>query len=102
MRHAIARIELLSSNNGGRQGPLPEANFGCPVFFENVPALAEHGYDCRLDLVKLGGKVSPGDTLSEVGMSFLSWDELRPHLRPGVRFRLWEGKVIGHGEIVSL
>lgn len=35
-------------------------------------------------------------------MLFLSEQEVLPHLRPGIKFSLWEGKVIGSGEVTRV
>jgi len=99
MKRAIAKITFLSAEEGGRTQPLPSMNFGCPVFFEGVDALSAHGYDCRLILLEYGMPISPGETVNEIAMIFLYPEDVFPHLEQGIRFTLWEGKTIAHGEI---
>jgi len=102
MKRAIARISLARTEEGGRRTPISAATYPCPVFFEGVPELSAHGYDCRIALSDLGRPISPGDTVDEVAMAFLSADEVLPHLRPGVTFTLWEGKTIGRGTVLRV
>ena len=103
MKTAIAIIKLKPSEEGGKISPIGlGGDFGCPVFFKNVKALSKHGYDCRLLLRQLGETISPGNTLDNVPVVFLSPDEVFPHLVVGTRFKLWEGKEIGEGEITAI
>jgi hypothetical protein len=102
MRKVIAKIRLLSSEEGGRSQAIPPMAFGCPVFFDAVPALSDHAYDARLLVSERGRAISPGETVEAVGMIFLSPEDVFPHLRPGTTFTLWEGKTIGSGEVVAI
>ena len=99
MNRAIAKITFLSAEQGGRTQPIPLMNFGCPVFFEGIDALSAHGYDCRLLVPEYGTAIFPGETVNGLAMIFLYPEDVFPHLRQGVRFTLWEGKTIAHGEI---
>jgi hypothetical protein len=38
--------------------------------------------------------ILPGGTVDEIPLLFLAADKVLPHMRPGVRFSLWEGKTI--------
>ena len=102
MKRAIAEIYFLKTDQGGRTQPVPSMNFGCPVFFEGVAALSSHGYDCRMMVPEHGSAIALGETISEVVIAFLYPDDVFPYLRPGVKFRLWEGKTIGYGEILRI
>jgi hypothetical protein len=102
MKRAIAKITFLSKEQGGRAQPIPLMNFGCPVFFEGTDALSAHGYDCRLLIPEYGAPISPGETVNELAMVFLCAEDVFPHLEHGVRFTLWEGKTIAHGEIARI
>ena len=102
MRKIVARMRLLSQEEGGRSHPLPSDAFGCPMFFENIPELSSHGYDCRILLSGIRKPVVPGDEVEEVGILFLSPEEVFAHLRSGARFTLWEGKTIAHGEVLRI
>lgn len=102
MKRVIATIHLIRTEEGGRKQPLPPKIFGCPVFFENVPELQEHGYDCRFLLAEHAEPISPGRTVDGIALLFLSPDEVLPHMKPGVRFSLWEGKTIGSGTVIRV
>ncbi|WP_157758565.1 hypothetical protein [Cystobacter fuscus] len=102
MKRFIANIRLSRTEEGGRSQPIPPRTFGCPVFFENVPELQSHGYDCRMLLAEYGEPVPPGGAVDEVALLFLAADEILSYLRPGVRFSLWEGKTIGSGIVVRI
>ncbi|MCB2182260.1 MAG: hypothetical protein KQH63_09560 [Desulfobulbaceae bacterium] len=103
METAIARIRLKATEEGGKRSPVGlGGDFGCPVFFRDVEALSEHGYDCRLLLQRVGKTIAPGDTAENIPLAFLSPEEVFPHLRIGVRFQLWEAGEIGEGEITEI
>ena len=102
MKRVIATIRLARTEEGGRSQPIPVMTFGCPVFFEGVPALSAHGYDCRMLVTEVGNPISPGATVSEIALLFLSTDEVLPHMKPGVTFTLWEGGTIGSGTVVRV
>jgi len=102
MKRVTATISLARTEEGGRRTPISAATYGCPVFFEGVPELSAHGYDCRMSFSGLGRPIAPGDTIHEVALTFLSADEVIPHLKPGVTFTLWEGRPIGRGTVVCI
>lgn len=103
MKTILARITLISTVQGGRRSPItPLRDFGCPVFFKNIPELADHGYDCRLLVHEAGTEILPGGSEENVAMAFLSPEKVMPHIRVGTKFDLWEGKVIGAGEITAI
>jgi len=93
---------LARTEDGGRLTPISVPTYGCPVFFEGVPELSAHAYDCRMSVSDLGKPIAPGDTIDEIAMFFLSADEVLPHVRPGITFKLWEGKTIGSGTVVRI
>ncbi|GKT26119.1 hypothetical protein [Acidovorax sp. SUPP3334] len=102
MKRIFAKINLFSNFDGGRSQAIPAMNFGCPVFFENIPALSKHGYDCRLLMSEYGQSISPGEIAEPVPIIFLSQDEVLLHVKVGAQFSLWEGKKIGVGEILKI
>lgn len=102
MKRAIARIKFLSSGEGGRSQSIPLMNFGCPVFFEGIPELSKHGYDCRLLVPEHGAEISPGETVEKLQIIFLFPEDVIPFVKAGTRFSLWEGKTIARGEILGL
>lgn len=102
IKRVIATIHLLRTEEGGRRQPLPVMAFSCPLFFESVPALSEHGYDCRILVNEHGAPIVPGETVDGIPLLFLSEEEVLPHMKPGVYFSIWEGKTIGHGSVLRV
>jgi hypothetical protein len=102
MKRVIARISLLRAEEGGRRTPISVGTYGCPVFFQGVPELSPNGYDCRMSVSELGKPISPGDTVDEIALAFLSQDEVLPYMKPGITFTMWEGKTIGSGTVLRV
>lgn len=102
MKRAIAKIRFLTTEEGGRKCPVPLMNLGFPVFWKNLPALSQHGWDCRLLVPEHGAEIMPGETVEELGMIFLSPDVIFSNIHSGVRFSLWEGGTVAHGEIIRI
>lgn len=95
-------IRLLRAEEGGRLTSISVPDYRCPVFFEGIPELSAHAYDCRMLVQEIGKPIFPGDTVDEIPLLFLSEDEVIPYLRPGVTFKLWEGKTIGTGVVLRV
>lgn len=91
----IARIRLLTTAEGGRMSNIAAGDYGCPVMF------GDKGFDCRLIRSENARPLILG-TIEEVLVKFLSRDLVEKHLQEGARFNLWEGKVIGEGEILKV
>jgi hypothetical protein len=103
MKTVLAKLQLLPTTKGGRSTPLvPARDFGCPVFFKDVPGLTEHGYDCRFLIRTFGKIIHPGETVWNVPLAFLSPEEVLPHVKIGTKFALWESGWIGEGEITAI
>ncbi|MGO9314971.1 MAG: hypothetical protein ACLQBD_11055 [Syntrophobacteraceae bacterium] len=103
MKTVLTTITLFSMPRGGRISPIiPLRDFGCPVFFKNVSALSDHGYECRLLVRGLSKAIQPGETVHDVTIAFLSPEEVMPHIKVGTKFDLWEGGWIGEGEITAI
>lgn len=102
MKRVITKLHLFSTEEGGRSKPLPTCKFGCPIYFESVPELSGSAYDSRILVNELREAIVPGGTFEEVAIAFLSEDLVVPFLKAGVKFKLWEGKIIGIGEVVRI
>ena len=102
MTRVFVRLTLAPTSEGGRRKPIVPPTYHCPVFFDGIPPLSERGCDCRILVVDHGGPISPGETVEVIPMVFLSESEVLPHIFPGVRFRLWEGRTIGSGEVLCI
>ena len=89
-----AKIELLSSRDGGRSQPLvgsfrPNHRFDRPYFVIGQVEQAE------------GSALHPGET-AELTVDFIP--EGLPELQPGVRWVLYDGpsKLIGYGTVLQV
>lgn len=91
---AIVQIELLPTEDGGRSGATPSDKFGCPL------EIGSKFYDCRFDLTA-SGPLRPGHS-SVVPVAFLFPEDVIPLLSEGTTFKLWEGRTIGTGRIISI
>ncbi len=92
----IAKVRLYATEAGGRKGATPSETFGCLFEFEGEK------FDCRLLLQEVGF-LAPGAT-AKVPVAFLYPELIKPRLKVGSRFTLWEAPTIGEGvveEIVS-
>ncbi len=90
----LADVRLLPTETGGRRGPTPADEFGCPI------GVGTEFFDMRIDLSSTGS-LSPGQS-ARVPMAFLRPDFVLPLLQVGSEFTLWEGKTIGHGRVVEM
>jgi hypothetical protein len=90
----IVDVEFLRTEDGGRKGVLCAEYYSCPLEFEN------EYFDCRLDLSAVGS-IAPGDC-ARLPLKFLFPENILTRLVVGAQFRLWEGRIIGHGTVVSL
>ena len=103
MKTVLASLILHPTEDGGRSSPiLPDRDFGCPVFFASIPELSGHGYDCRIRAKQLEKEIRPGDSVQDIPIVFMSSEEILPYLKIGTKFCLWEGKLIGLGEITAI
>jgi hypothetical protein len=91
---AIVEVELLATEDGGRNGPTPSDKFGCPL------EIGSKFYDCRFDLTE-SGPLRPGHS-SVVPVAFLFPEDVIPLLSQGTTFNLWEGRTIGSGRVISI
>ena len=95
---AIARLHVLTAEEGGRRGPFcggyrPNHNFGGPEnrnFFIGQIEVPE------------GEWVHPGET-RELTITFLNVAELAEHLSVGTRWRIQEGeRLVASAELLSI
>lgn len=87
----IASVHLYPSDQGGRKGPTPPRIFRCPIEFEGEK------FDCGLHLEGIGA-LAPGVTAT-VPITLLSPALIKPRLKIGSRFTLWELGEIGEGTV---
>lgn len=94
---AIARIYLYPTEPDGRTQPLTPPWFGCPTLIEDVN---DSYHDCRFWLLDIG-PVFPGQTAA-VPIAFLAPDLFADKLVVGRKFKMWERRIIGEGEITEV
>jgi hypothetical protein len=85
----VARVRFYSTEEDGRKGPTRPDTYRCPLEFEGEK------FDCGLHL---SGPVAPGETVT-VPITFLFPELIKPRLKVGSRFTLWEMRTIAEGVI---
>ena len=91
----VARVRLYRTEEGGRGNVITAGQFGCPFFYDG------EAFDCRILLNQVGVTLAPGAT-AVVPIKFLRPDLVKPRLRTGARFKLWEGKDFADGEVLEV
>lgn len=93
----VARITFLTAERGGKRHAIPATadQYRCPMFF------AGEGFDCALLLHAIDHAISPGSTI-ELPIKFLCPWLIKPRLRVGDRFTLWEMGTIADGEVLQI
>ena len=87
----IATIYFLKTEEGGRAGPTPIKQFRCALKFEGEL------FDSMLFLDHVG-RVAPGQTV-QVPIIFLCPDLIKPRLKQGSIFMMWEIRDIARGTV---
>ena len=90
----IASIQFLRPEEGGRTKPLSGTVFKCPFEFQNEK------FDCGLHLG--GDKIIPPGAHITVPITFLFPGYVKPRLRVGSRFTLWERGTIASGIVEEI
>ena len=88
-------VEFYDTNNDGRHTPISAHQFGCIFKFN------DKYYDCRLLLQNIG-IISPGDKKYKIPLKFLSPELIKPNLKCGDIFYLWEGRNIAQGTVTEI
>jgi hypothetical protein len=91
---AIVEVRFKTTAEGGRQTDISHdsGEFRCPLF------VGDESFDCRVHyegILRLG-------SVYELPVRFLSPELVLPKLSRGCRIRLWEGKDIATGVVLSL
>jgi hypothetical protein len=90
----IASITFLSSEDGGRRAAIPPRIFRCPLKFEGEM------FDCGLHPEETG-PVPAGATVT-VPITLLFPELVKPRLRLGSRFTLWDLRTIAEGIVTKI
>ena len=89
----IARLSLFSAEVGGRGLP-PR-----PGDWRTILTVGSESFSARV-AASTAQALEPGVT-AEAAVQFLVPDAALPKFKPGVQFRIWEGKDVGTGEVIS-
>jgi hypothetical protein len=84
----LASVHLFAQV--GRSMPIRGDIYKCPFFYQ------DEAFDCCLDLAGTG-PMELGQTLAKIPIAFLCPELIKPRLKAGDLFHLWEGKIIGYG-----
>src|SRR5437762_2736828 len=87
----IASLHFFGTDEGGRNGPTPPKIFRCPLEFDGEK------FDCVLHLEETG-PLSPGSKAT-LPITFLFPELIKPRLRIGNEFTLWEMRTIADGVV---
>ena len=87
----LATVRLFRSEDGGPKNTL-RGDLRCPV------QLGENYYDCQMQLWEVG-PLEPGAEKHEVPICFLCPDLVKDKLSQGVKFQIWDGRIIGEGTV---
>jgi hypothetical protein len=90
----IARIRMYPREQGGKNKVISGKQFSCPLYYH------QKGFDCRL-LLDEQQSLHPGDT-AEIPLQFLCPEDIKPQLKQGETFTLWDLRTFAEGEIVQV
>lgn len=90
----IASVRFYPAEKGGRAGATAATMYRCPMQFGGTK------YDCGLHL-DVSGPIAPGGS-ALVPITFLSPELIKPRLKVGSKFTLWERKNVAEGVVVSV
>jgi hypothetical protein len=92
----ISTVRFLRTDEGGRKTPIYGGEiYQCPVLLNG------HFFDCGLLLYDFNIAINPGGSIV-VPMRFLLPDIVKPQLKLGTKFQLWEGKTIAEGKVIEI
>ncbi|MCA9802289.1 MAG: hypothetical protein KC777_09895 [Cyanobacteria bacterium HKST-UBA02] len=87
-----ARISLLSTENGGLNGPI-DMEPRCPLFVD------EEYHDCRIHVGK--EPIYPGQTRDHIVIEFLCPELVAGKLTVGKKFKLWDRRFFAEGLVTE-
>ncbi len=91
---ALISIRFLTSEEGGRKSSIQADKYGCPIMVD------DRGFDCQFVLThsmcfELGESY-------KIPVKLLNLDRALEHLKEETKISVWEGKIIGVGEVVKI
>lgn len=98
----VARIRLLTPEEGGRSAPLVAGSSYRPVHNFWGTDVDKKGYATGFIDLPPGKDVYPGDEVT-AKVAFIYWDLLLPELRVGRRWQFQDGShVVGEATIIDM
>lgn len=95
----LAKISYYNKDSlKNKKNRIPAIQYGCPVFFNNE----ESGFECRLLLNQINHSIGPGETLENVPIKFLFYEDVKEKLKIGTTFKLWEAGIFAEGEVTKI
>ena len=92
----VVRVRFLTTQEGGRRTNLS----GAVVPFYACPMIVDGQYfDCR---IYIDGKVIALGEQYDLKAKFLSSEIVIPKLYIGKEISIWEGKIVGKGEVLEI
>ena len=91
--HVIARLSLFSAEVGGK-GLAPR-----PGDWRTVLTVGAESFSARVAAAD-DQALQPGE-IADAAIQFLMPDVALAMFKPGVKFKIWEGRDIGSGEVLS-
>jgi hypothetical protein len=88
----IARLNLFSADEGGKGLP-PR-----PGDWRTILTVGSESFSARV-AASTEQALEPG-VVAEAAIQFLVPDAALPKFKPGVQFKIWEGKDVGTGEVL--
>lgn len=90
----MAEIRFYTTKEGAENPPHPPRIFKFPLDYEGEK------FDCGLHL-DTSGPVALGETV-KVPITLLCPELIKPRLKAGSRFTLWDGRTIAEGEVINV
>jgi hypothetical protein len=104
--HALVRLALKSTLNGGRELPIarPPLRYDHPVIFDDQQKDANkiHAYSCAFVIDETTSPIEPGGPPVILPVVFHTPELVAQYLRVGNGFIVYEGKDVGHAEILEV
>lgn len=90
----IAEIKFFSTEQGGRESPVPQERYGCIFTYQN------ENFSC-FPIIPDSKEICPGDEVI-LEIKFLYPNLIKQNLKVGDKFTLREARVIAEGKVIKV